>query len=251
MFTAAPLLCVRRVTAMGRRVHKNIRRGYSTETCVKRILHHYQSRGEYMMGGAEALARARAAPPAASANRRNWEMQQRPAGPVALLLLSIGIAGMTMDEEVHVWGHFGSISITDAPIHLYRTIVSEAASAACTRELSDRRPDISPADGIDWALTRPLWSPAPTVGAATPSTRHMLAYAAGGHWRQHRIKAAHIAETENCLLCGGDRGDDGHIWICAGLQHIRDKHPLVTKCYACLPTSLRSYGIAPTRKYQP
>ena len=60
-------------------------------------------------------------PPAASANRRDWEMQQRPAGPVALLLLSIGIAGMTIDEDGHVWGLFGSISIFDAPLHLYRT----------------------------------------------------------------------------------------------------------------------------------
>ena len=73
----------------------------------------------------------------------------------------------------------------------------------------------------------------------------MLAYAAGGHWRQHQIKAANLSETETCLLCGGDREDDGHIWRCAGLKHVRDKHPLVSKCHACLPTSLRNYGIAP------
>ena len=76
-----------RLTAMRRGVHKNVRRGQPTEDCIKRILQQYHARGEYTTGGAEALARAQAAPPPASTNRRKWALQKRPAGPVALLLI--------------------------------------------------------------------------------------------------------------------------------------------------------------------
>ena len=234
-----------RFAAMRRAVHKNTRRGHTTATCVERLLQHYLSKGEYMVGGASALRQATAAPPLASTNRHRWQLSARPAGPVALLLHSLGIAGLTMDTDMRIWGPFGNISLTTAPLHLYKSVVLEAATNGVIKELSQRRNQLAPDQGIDWALTRPLWN-GPAVGqAASSSQRHLLAFAAGGHWRQHRIAAAEPTVCATCVLCGQSKDDDEHMWHCAALQHVRQKHPMVVGCQAALPRQLKQYGIAP------
>ena len=152
---------------------------------------------------------------------------------------------MTMDVDAHIWGSFGNIRVIDAPLHLYRSVVMEAATEGVIRELHRRRPYLSPAQGIDWTLTRPLWKSAAADIATAPSKRHMLAFAAGGHWKQHRLKEAGASDTDICILCGQGRDDDGHLWGCAALQHVRARHPMVTKCSEHLPVQLRHHGIAP------
>ena len=124
-------------------------------------------------------------------------------------------------------GPFGSISVTESPLHLYRQVISEAAVQAVTFDLGRRRPGLAPEQGIDWALTRGLWSSGPEGAGNGPSKRHMLAFAAGGHWRQHRASAADATESDLCILCGQGREDDEHLWKCQALRPIHDKHPLV------------------------
>ena len=198
------------------------------------------------MGGERALEHARAAPPLASRERKQWAMSSRPAGPVALLLQSLGYAGLAMDEDLCVWGSFGKISVIDAPLHLYRSVILEEAGNGVIRELVTRRPQLAPAQGIDWHLTRPLWSKRGKDTDERCSQRHMLAFAAGGHWRQHRVRTFDTNdESATCLLCGQGRDDDAHLWDCHALQHVRAKHSTVHRRGAHLPVQLRLYGIAP------
>ena len=110
-----------------------------------------------MVGGEQTLAHAEAAPPFASRDRKRWNMTTRAAGPVALLLQSLGVAGLTMDTEARVWGHYGSISLAESPLHLYRSVIMEAATQGTVKELHRRRPQLAPVQGIDWSLTRMLW----------------------------------------------------------------------------------------------
>ena len=101
------------------------------------------------MGGERALQHADTAPPFASKARTRWDMQQRPAGPVALLLLSLGAAGLTIDTNAHIWRPFGNVSMISAPLHLYKSVVLEAAVNGVTKELHQRRPHLAPVQGID------------------------------------------------------------------------------------------------------
>ena len=234
-----------RLTALRRGVHKNVRRGSTTGEIVSRLLQHYLCRGEYMIGGAEALDRAQVAPPSASTDRSKWDLSKRPAGPIALLLHSVGLAGMTMDTEGHVWGPFGSISVTESPLHLYRQVIIEAAAQAAIVDLEKRRPGLAPEQGIDWTLTRGMWSRCPEKVGNGHSQRHMLAFAAGGHWRQHRSRAADVTESDICILCGQGRDDDEHLWTCQALRPVHAKHPLVIKCCELLPIQLSKFGIVP------
>ena len=178
-------------------------------------------------------------------------MQCRPAGPVALLLQSLGAMGLTIDAEANTWGPFGEISIIHAPLRLYRTIGIEAAVNGITSELHSRRPRLAPAKGVDWSLTRALWTSSKRDGAGQPSGRHLLAMAAGGHWRQHRIQAIEPNTAATCMLCGQGRDDDGHMWECPELEHVRKRHSWVTQHSTLLPISLRAYGIAPPRAQRP
>ena len=198
-----------------------------------------------MVGGQAALRKAAAAPPLTSTNRRKWQLSARPAGPVALLLHSLGIAGLTMDTDMRIWGPFGNISLASAPWHLYKSIVVEEAANGAIRELSHRRAQLAPNQGIDWALTRPLWNGMDGGPAGGPSKRHLLAFASGGHWRQHRIAAADPTISATCVLCGQDKDDDEHLWHCPALEHIRRRHSLVTGCQAALPKQLKQFGIVP------
>ena len=197
------------------------------------------------MGGAQALAQAEAAPPFASKERKRWNMSTRPAGPVALLLQSLGGAGLTMDADIRVWGPFGSIQLATAPMHLFRSVIMEAAPNGTIRGLATRRPQLAPAQGIDWDLTRPLWDGDAAGANPDSSQRHLLALAAGGHWRQHRIKAMEPTEAAICILCGQGRDDDEHLWRCPALRHIHEKHSMVSRCRSYMPVQLRLYGIAP------
>ena len=198
------------------------------------------------MGGAHALDKASAAPPFASSERKRWAMSSRPAGPVALLLQSLGYAGLAMDEEFCVWGSFGKISIKNAPLHLFKSVILEEASNGVIRELATRRPQLAPVQGIDWHLTRPMWNRSGEAAGEECSQRHMLAFAAGGHWRQHHVQAFDAsADTATCILCGQGRDDDEHLWHCTALRHIGEKHSMVHRCGEHLPVQLRLYGIAP------
>ena len=183
--------------------------------------------------------------PAASTGRKRWQTQERPAGPVALLLQAIGIAGLTMDADGHVWGPFGSLCVVDAPIHLYRQIIGEAAQNGIIQALRLRRPSIAPTEGIDWSLTRPFWKPTLTADGNPRSQRHMLGFAAGGHRRQHRLTAAAGGPHEPCLVCGKGRDDDGHLWECEGLRHVRAKHPMIQKFSTYPATPFKHYGVVP------
>ena len=60
-----------RLIAMRRGIHKNIRRGHSTEERVKQLIRHYERQGEYMTGGQQALRHSEAAPPLSSKDRKN------------------------------------------------------------------------------------------------------------------------------------------------------------------------------------
>ena len=93
-----------RIIALRRGIHKNTRRGPTTLSCVQRLLQHYTERGDYMMGGAQALQAASVAPPYASKDRDQWAMKPRPAGPIALLLESLGTFGLTADVDLNIWG---------------------------------------------------------------------------------------------------------------------------------------------------
>ena len=153
------------------------------------------------MGGGARISVGFVAPPPASANRKRWNMSARPAGPVALLLQSLGIAGLTMDTEIRIWGPFGNILLAKAPLHLFRSVILEEAANGTIKELANRRQRLAPTQGIDWALTRPLWDDMAAGTDVGPSKRHMLAFAAGGHWRQHRVKAVEPTENATCVLC--------------------------------------------------
>ena len=62
-----------RVTALRRGIHKNIRRGPTTQSCVQELLVHYANQGEYMVGGADALSHARPAPPQRAETAKDGE----------------------------------------------------------------------------------------------------------------------------------------------------------------------------------
>ena len=90
-------------------------------------------------------------------------------------------------------------------------------------------------------------------GGFQRSERHALAYASGGHWRQHRLHAAgHGGEcAERCELCGATREDEGHVWECKALRHIHAKHSRVHRCRHVLPEQLRHYGVVPQVRVDP
>ena len=158
---------------------------------------------------------------------------------------TLGVAGLTMDTEIQIWGAFGSIPLATAPLHLFKSVIGEEAANGVIKELSQRRQRLAPSQGIDWALTRPLWNEMDGGPAEGPSKRHLLAFASGGHWRQHRIAAAEPTISATCVLCGQDKEDDEHLWHCPALKHVRQRHSLVTGCQAALPKQLKQFGIAP------
>ena len=107
-------------------------------------------------------------------------MSTRAAGPVALLLQSLGTAGLTIDIAGNVGGAHGSISIAHSPRHLCRSVINESALKGTITALHKRRPKLAPEQNIDWDLTRPLWKHATAEGNDAASQRHLLALAAGG-----------------------------------------------------------------------
>ena len=177
-----------------------------------------------MVESEQTMSKAEAAPPLASTDRRRWNMKSRAAGPVALLLQSLGTAGLTIDIAGNVGGMHGSISIAHSPRHLYRSVINEAALQGTIAALHRRRPNLAPAQNIDWGPTRMLWKRATAEGSHAASQRHLLALAAGGHWRQNHLKAIEPEATDTCILCGEGRDDDEHMWTCQAMQHIRARH---------------------------
>ena len=150
-----------------------------------------------------------------------------------------------MKTKLSVWGQHGSISLVESPKHLYRNVIMEAALHGTIAELHRRRPHLAPVQNIDWHLTSMLWRKKNTEIGPGASQRHLLAMAAGGHWRQTHLKAIDPSESDNCILCGQGRDDEEHLWTCTALQQVRSKHERAIRCQEHLPTQLKRYGIAP------
>ena len=245
-----------RLTALRRELHLDLRGDGKTYDNVLELLSFYEERGEYMIGGPEDVAAASPAPPAASEGRKKWALSKRPAGPVGLLLHSIGVAGLIISTDLTIRGPFGGLNLMRAPYHLFRRLPVEAACDAAVRALHVHRPLLAPLESVDWELTKD-WVRSKRFardgGTLPRSERHALAFASGGHWRQHRMHAAgHGAEKgASCLLCGAMREDDEHIWSCPKLAHVHARHPQVHRCRAFLPISLRAYGVVPRIRVDP
>ena len=120
--------------------------------------------------------------------------------------------GFTIKTKLSVRGQHGSISLVESPKHLYRNVIMEAALHGTIAELHRRRPHLAPVQNIDWHLTSMLWRKKNTEIGPGASQRHLLAMAAGGHWRQTHLKAIDPSESDNCILCGQGRDDEEHLW---------------------------------------